>query len=405
MKRTPLKPKKFYTLKKTPLKAKSSLLKKIHTSTSTKKRNIPIKITKEFIEEVIELYNQGKDSYWAISRELNCSPSTIKKILNSKGIITKTKDLQPLEINEVYGKFRVLSFDHSDFDRGRFYLVECVNCGKQFILQATYIKSNKIKCCEIERGYSKTKLFGIWMGMRQRCNDINHPAYVDYGGRGIKVCDEWNMDFKAFRTWAELNGYKNGLSIERIDVNKGYYPENCKWITMKQQAVNKRNNIKFFSENIGEYLQKHNWKKVRQYGLLLFSKLVKARASFKCELCGKPGTDAHHWYYTKAHNSITDIMSINGICLCRNCHMKAHDNITEYKEKIKKLRRFQAGPTILDKVVNLPIDFEHAREIILRGRKDLREIYKKNNFNKDSVVEELLKVNIKLDDTEAEKEE
>lgn len=398
MKRTPLKSKKFYTLKKTPLKAKSSLLKK---------RNSPVKITNEFIECVLSLYKEGNQTYWSISNKLNCSPSTIKKILNSKGIITSIKDFKPLEIGKIYGKFKVIAFDHSDSKRGCFYSVECVNCGKKFILQSTYIRNHKIKCCDIERGYSKTKLFNIWMGMRQRCNDINYPHFVDYGARGIKVCDEWNTDFKQFRTWAENNHYKEGLSIDRIDVNKGYYPENCRWITMKQQAVNKRNTIKFFSENIAEYLQKHNWKKVRQYGLILFSKLVKARANYKCELCGKPGTDAHHWYYTKAHNSITDIMSINGICLCRECHMKAHDNIIEYKEKIKKLKRFMAGPTVLEKVVNLPIDFEHVREIILRNRKDLREIYEKTNLNRDSVVEELLKVNSKLDEKaeQPEKEE
>lgn len=395
LKRTPLKPKKFYTLKKSPIK-----VKKNHSLSKGNKRNTPVKITPEFIKEVIALYNQGKDSYWIISKELNCSPSTVKKILNDKGIITKTKDSKPLEINKIYGKFKVLNFDHNDSSRGRFYLVECIDCGKQFVLQATYIRSHKIKCCEIERGYSKTKLFTIWMGMRQRCNDKNCDSYFNYGGRGITVCDEWNIDFKAFRSWAELNGYKDGLSIERIDVNKGYYPENCKWITMKQQAINKRNTIRFFSENIAEYLQKHKWKEVRKYGLLLFSKLVKARANFKCELCGKPGTDAHHWYYTKAHNSITDIMSINGICLCRSCHMKAHHDILGYKEKIKNLAKFKAGPYILEKVVNLPIDFEHAREIILRSRKDLREIYKKNNFSKDFVVEELLKVNTKLDDLE-----
>lgn len=399
LKRTPLKPKKFYSLKKSPLKAKSSF---------AKKRNSPTKVNEEFTKEVLDLYEEGNQTYWSISKQLNCSSNTIKKILNSKGIITSTKDFKPLEIGKIYGKFKVVAFDHTDTKRGYFYLVECINCGKTFILQATYIRSHKIKCCDIERGYSKTKLFGIWMGMRQRCNDMNCSQFVDYGGRGIKVCDEWNNDFKVFRAWAENNGYKEGLSIDRIDVNKGYYPENCRWVGIKQQAINKRNTIKFFSENIAEYLQKHNWKKVRQYGLILFSKLVKARANYKCELCGKPGNDAHHWYYTKAHNSITDIMSINGICLCRECHMKAHHNILEYKEKIKRLKRFQAGPTILEKVVNLPIDFEHAREIILRGRKDLREIYKKTNFNKDSIVEELLKVNMKLDseeDIEEQKDE
>ena len=145
-------------------------------------------------------------------------------------------------------------------------------------------------------------------------------------------------------------------------------------------------------------MQKRNWRKVRQYGLILFSYLVRSRAKFKCELCGKKGCDAHHWYYTKAHNSITDIMSINGICLCRECHIKAHANFKEYQEKISKLKRFACAPKILEKVVNLPIDFDHVEDIILRGRKELRKIYKENNFPLNKTIEELLKTNIKQPD-------
>ena len=235
--------------------------------------------------------------------------------------------------------------------------------------------------------------------MRQRCNDKNCIGYVDYGGRGISVCDEWNRDFKIFREWAITHEYNDNLSLERIDVNGNYCPENCKWITKIEQAINKRNTIRFFSENIARELQNKNWKKVRQYGLILFSKLVKARANFTCELCKKveintpSNLHAHHWYYPK-NNTLTDIMSSNGICLCKDCHKKAHQDYNFYRDKISKLKRFVAIPKILEKVVCKSIDFAHARDIILRSRKNLRAIYNTNKYRRDNIASELLRVSV-----------
>lgn len=76
--------------------------------------------------------------------------------------------------------------------------------------------------------------------MKTRCHNPHVKAYSDYGGRGIKICDEWN-DFKAFKNWALQNGYKEGLTIERLDVDKGYTPNNCIWIERKAQSWNRRN--------------------------------------------------------------------------------------------------------------------------------------------------------------------
>lgn len=78
--------------------------------------------------------------------------------------------------------------------------------------------------------------------MKSRCNNPNIPSFRWYGARGIKVCDEWVNDFKAFYDWSMSHGYSDELTIDRIDNDKGYSPDNCRWVTMKIQGSNKSDN-------------------------------------------------------------------------------------------------------------------------------------------------------------------
>lgn len=88
----------------------------------------------------------------------------------------------------------------------------------------------------------KTKLYAVWNGIKDRCYNKNNKSYHNYGSRGIALCDEWKT-FEAFQEWAYANDYQEGLWLERIDNNKGYSPENCKFTTAKEQQNNKRTNV------------------------------------------------------------------------------------------------------------------------------------------------------------------
>ncbi len=135
--------------------------------------------------------------------------------------------------------------------QGRYYKCIC-DCGN--ITRPIYAPSLKLErtksCGCIHReglvarntahGKYYTKLHGVWNSMKQRCNNPNNRKFKDYGGRGIKVCAEWETSFEAFYNWAVSNGYAAGLSIDRIDVNSNYCPDNCRWVTMTVQRHNRR---------------------------------------------------------------------------------------------------------------------------------------------------------------------
>lgn len=118
-------------------------------------------------------------------------------------------------------------------------------------------------------GMSNTRLYEIWSGMKKRCYNRNSSAYKNYGGRGIKICDEWKNSFENFYDWSLINGYKEDLTIERKDVNGDYCPENCCWITAQDQARNTRKTIYYTLFNmrkpLSEWCNYANIKNNRAY--------------------------------------------------------------------------------------------------------------------------------------------
>ena len=91
--------------------------------------------------------------------------------------------------------------------------------------------------------HKPSRLKRIWTNMKTRCNNPNVSSYKNYGGRGITICDDWVNSFTSFKLWAESNGYDDSLTLDRKNNNDGYYPENCRWVTPKDQSRNMRKNI------------------------------------------------------------------------------------------------------------------------------------------------------------------
>lgn len=128
------------------------------------------------------------------------------------------------------------------------YKCEC-SCGNTVLVLKEHLLSGRQKSCGCLRkqsgkrthGEIHTRLYRIWGNMCNRCSNPNNPAWERYGGRGIKVCDEWKH-FENFRKWAYNSGYSDNLTIDRIDNDQGYFPINCRWADDIQQANNKSNN-------------------------------------------------------------------------------------------------------------------------------------------------------------------
>lgn len=111
-------------------------------------------------------------------------------------------------------------------------------------------------------GMTGTRIHNEWRAMKRRCYTKSHIEYKRYGGRGISVCDEWRDNFMSFYDWAMTNGYRDDLTLDRIDVNGNYEPSNCRWVTQKEQQNNRRNNhyIEYNGEKLTakQFSEKYN---------------------------------------------------------------------------------------------------------------------------------------------------
>ncbi len=148
-----------------------------------------------------------------------------------------------------YGRWTVLERAGSNHGAAT-WLCRC-ECGREVVVEGRSLRRGISQGCgscasresKTTHGASKTRLHATWMSMRYRCGNKNCPGYKNYGGRGIRVCAEWDESFGPFRDWAMANGYKASLEIDRINNDGNYEPRNCRWATRKQQARNARSNV------------------------------------------------------------------------------------------------------------------------------------------------------------------
>lgn len=161
-------------------------------------------------------------------------------------------------LGKKYGRLLITGFE-SEIKNGHYrtYLLCKCDCGADVRIRKDGVLNGAVVSCGcnkkekahfsglkhaqscITHGMTKTRLFSIWRSMKARCYNKTCGGFQNYGGRGITVCDDWKNSFEKFRDWAISNGYKDNLSIDRINVNGNYEPSNCRWVTMLDQQSNK----------------------------------------------------------------------------------------------------------------------------------------------------------------------
>lgn len=151
------------------------------------------------------------------------------------------------------------------------WVCEC-ECGNIATITTQSLTTGNTKSCGChkyggrlshgESRNSQTRLYRIWSGMKNRCTNETHIGFHLYGGKGIKVCEEWKS-FENFRDWANKNGYNDSLTIDRKDSSKDYEPENCRWVSYKEQSNNTNRN--HYIEAFGETKTISEWSDV--YGV------------------------------------------------------------------------------------------------------------------------------------------
>lgn len=165
---------------------------------------------------------------------------------------------------------RLIVIAESESRNGNSYWDCWCDCGNEATVSAPALKSGHTQSCGCiknellaarsrKHAMSGERAYRIWAGMKSRCRNKNHKNYAQYGERGIAVCDEWKS-FEGFYRWALSSGYTDELTIDRIDVNGDYCPENCRWATVKEQQNNRRDNLPLVKAN-GKEMTISDWAK------------------------------------------------------------------------------------------------------------------------------------------------
>ena len=173
--------------------------------------------------------------------------------------------------------------DFKSNDGHRIFHVKCSECGWESNVQMHRIKMLSKKCKHINLAgqystdkakiiWNNKRIFKIYQGMIQRCYNPNNKNFTDYGGKGIGICEDWLNNPKSFEDWAISHGYENDLTIDRIDSNKNYCPDNCQWITLEENS--RRANANFIEVD-GKTLSGTQWAEMLGFGKNTINKLIR----------------------------------------------------------------------------------------------------------------------------------
>lgn len=240
-------------------------------------------------------------------------------------------------IGERYGKLVIIKeLDKKDFHRQ--WLCQC-DCGNTHIVSSRHWK--EVRSCGCLRKTPKQtkahiKLRTVYKDMKARCYNKNSVSYKNYGGRGIIMCEEWKNDFMSFYNWAIQNGYdenktRKEQSIDRINVNGNYDPNNCRWISMRQQANNTRKNTFLKYKNTIKTMAQ--WSRILKINYKTFCNFVNSKRKYKRKILKKVLQYDLQGNFIKEYNSIEEASKYTNL---------SHSTISRFiRGEIKKPKKFK----------------------------------------------------------------
>lgn len=161
-------------------------------------------------------------------------------------------------VGNIYGCRKLLKTFY-DIDKKRLMAIsECIYCNNQREHRASELNNSKTNSCQcriVKHGMNRTKIYSIYSNMKDRCFNSNHHEFYNYGGKGVSICNEWlgENGFETFMEWAYSHGYIEGLSIDRINENGNYEPENCQWLTRSENTIKANKTCQHRKANKGTY--------------------------------------------------------------------------------------------------------------------------------------------------------
>lgn len=218
-----------------------------------------------------DIMPNSKDAHTKWVCKCSCGNEVVVRSDSLRRGLTKSCGCLRKMIDDIKGERfgRLIVLEHVGFADNRVALWRCkCDCGNEIIVRQCNLRNGNTRSCgcllkdisikkHTTHGLTKTRLHNIWAKMKERCYNPHRPAYKNYGGKGVGVCDEWKDNFLEFYDWSISNGYNDDLTIDRVDSNGDYSPLNCRWVTLSENVRQKSKNSFITIGNLS--LTIHEW--------------------------------------------------------------------------------------------------------------------------------------------------